>query len=123
MGVEIMKTHKDLDVWKNSIDLVIEVYQLLKKYPDEEKFGIVSQMKRCAVSIPSNIAEGAARSSKKEFSHFLSISLGSLAELETQILISKKLNFVSGDNTEKILINLTSIRKMILGLKRSLKDN
>lgn len=123
MGIEIMKTHKDLDVWKNSIDLVIGVYQFLKKFPDDEKFGIISQMKRCAVSIPSNIAEGAARSSVKEFSHFISISLGSLAELETQVIISKRLNFISDDNSEILLKSLTTTRKMLLGLKKSLKDN
>jgi len=118
-----MKTHKDLDVWKYSIDLVVEVYQLLKKFPDDEKFGIISQMKRCAVSIASNIAEGAARSSVKEFSHFLTISLGSVAELETQIIISKRLDFISDDNSKILLKNLTTIRKMLLGLKKSLKDN
>lgn len=123
MGVEVMKTHKDLDVWKYSLDLVVEVYQLLKKFPDDEKFGIISQMKRCAVSIPSNIAEGAARSSAKEFSHFLTISLGSLAELETQIIISERLDFISDDNSKILLKNLTTIRKMLLGLKKSLRDN
>ena len=117
-----MKTHKDLDVWKFSINLVIDVYKLLKKFPDDEKYGIISQMKRCSVSIPSNIAEGAARSSSKEFAHFLSISLGSLAELETQIIISEKLCFISNENSELLINNLTIIRKMLLGLKRSLKD-
>ena len=117
-----MKTHKDLDVWKYSIDLVVDVYKLLKKFPDDEKFGIISQMKRCTVSIPSNIAEGAARSSAKEFSHFLTISLGSLAELETQVIISERLDFISEDNTKMLLANLTTIRKMLLGLKKSLKD-
>lgn len=120
---DLTKTHKDLDVWKYSIDLVVEVYQLLKKFPDDEKFGIISQMKRCAVSIASNIAEGAARSSVKEFSHFLTISLGSVAELETQIIISKRLDFISDDNSKILLKNLTTIRKMLLGLKKSLKDN
>lgn len=123
MGVEVIRTHKDLDVWKYSLDLVVEVYQLLKKFPDDEKFGIISQMKRCAVSIPSNIAEGAARSSAKEFSHFLTISLGSLAELETQIIISERLDFISDDNSKILLKNLTTIRKMLLGLKKSLRDN
>ena len=118
-----MKTHKDLDVWKYSIDLVVEVYQLLKKFPDDEKFGIISQMKRCAISIPSNIAEGAARSSVKKFSNFISIALGSLSELETQIIISEKLDFISDDNSKILLKNLTTIRKMLLGLKKSLKDN
>ena len=118
-----MKTHKDLDVWKFSIDLVINIYKLLKKFPDDEKYGIISQMKRCVVSIPSNIAEGAARSSSKEFAHFLSISLGSLAELETQIIISEKLNFISENEMNNLLGNLTTIRKMLLGLKKSLRNS
>ena len=118
-----MKTHKDLDVWKKSIDAVVKVYELLSKFPKDEKYGIVSQMKRSVVSIPSNIAEGAARSSAKEFTYFLSISLGSLSELETQIIISEKLNFISENEINEMLSSLTTIRKMLLGLKKSLKDN
>ena len=117
-----MKTHKDLDVWKKSIELVTDIYHLTNDFPKEEIYGITSQIRRAAVSIPSNIAEGAARSSKKEFSHFLSISLGSLAELETQVIISKKLNIISEDNFKLLINNLTTIRKMLLGLKKSLKD-
>lgn len=117
-----MKTHKDLDVWKYSIDLVVEVYQLLKKFPDDEKFGIISQMKRCAVSIPSNIAEGAARSSVKEFSNFISIALGSLSELETQLIISYRLSFLNCNKFENVINDLIKIRKMLIGLKKSLRN-
>ena len=76
-----MKSHRDLDVWKSSIRLVSEVYVLTRKFPSDELYGLTSQMRRAAVSVPSNIAEGAARGSLKEFSRFLSISLGSLAEV------------------------------------------
>ena len=118
------KTHKDLDVWKISIELVVDIYSLTKDYPDIEKYGLISQMQRCSVSIPSNIAEGAARTSTKEFAHFLSIALGSLAELDTQLIISNKLNYIK--NTE--FINITEekvikIRKMLIGLKKAVEKN
>ena len=89
-----MKTHKDLDVWKKSINLVTEIYKVTKDYPQSELYGLTNQIRRCSVSISSNIAEGAARTSSKEFSHFLSITLGSIAELETQILISQNLGYI-----------------------------
>ena len=86
-----MKTHRDLKVWQNSLDLVTEIYKLTKAFPNSETFGLACQIQRSAVSVPSNIAEGAARNSNKEFSRFLSIALGSLAELETQLIISKNI--------------------------------
>ncbi|MBC8400312.1 MAG: four helix bundle protein [Candidatus Marinimicrobia bacterium] len=116
-----MKSHKDLDVWKNSMSIVTEIYQLTKQFPDEEKFGLSSQLRRAAVSIPSNIAEGAARSSNKEFIHFLYISLGSLSELETQLLIANNLEYCQFDND--IIENLVGIRKMLLGLIKYLVAN
>ena len=91
-----LKTHKDLDVWKKAMSLVKEVYEITACFPREEAYGLVSQIKRAAVSIPSNIAEGAARNSNKEFIQFLYVSLGSLAELETQLLLSKELGFIYG---------------------------
>ena len=114
-------THKDLDAWKLSFDLVKEIYLITKKFPKEEIFGISNQMRRASVSIPSNIAEGAARNSKKEFKQFLYISLGSLSELETQILISVELNFIT---KETDLINrIIEIRKRILGLIKYLSKS
>ena len=115
-----MKTHKDLDVWRLSIELVVKVYKLTNTYPKEEIYGIVSQMRRCSVSVPSNIAEGAGRSSLKEFSHFLSIALGSLAELETQIIISQKLDYMHQVDFDTLLTELTTIRRMTIGLKKSI---
>ena len=117
-----MKTHRDLKVWNNSINLVTTVYKITNDFPKEEMFGITSQMRRAAVSIPSNIAEGAARNSTKEFNNFLSFALGSASELETQILISKNLNYLNSSNSEKLLNDLNEIQKMIQGLMKNLKS-
>ena len=81
--------HKKLDVWKYSMDLVVHVYKITSNFPKSEVYGLTSQMRRCAVSVPSNIAEGAARNSNKEYNRFLAIALGSLSELETQLLIAE----------------------------------
>ena len=91
---ENLITHKDLDIWKLGIELVQEVYKTTVEFPKEEIYGLTNQMRRAAVSIPSNISEGAARSSKKEFIQFLYVALGSLAELETQAIISEKLGYL-----------------------------
>lgn len=112
-----MKSHKDLTVYKTSIDLVAAVYQLSQNFPDGEKFGLTSQIKRAAVSVPSNISEGAARNSKKEFDRFLYIALGSLAEIETQLEIANQLGFIS-DQTE-IEEKIIYIRRMVLKLIQS----
>jgi four helix bundle protein len=90
-----MKGHRDLRVWQESIGLVKDIYAITSRFPDEEKFGLISQMRRSAVSIPSNIAEGAARGSQREFAQFLVIARGSLGELETQLIIAKELNYLS----------------------------
>jgi four helix bundle protein len=117
MGV--MKTHKDLNVWKEAMSLVKQVYSLTKDFPKEEVHGLVSQMRRAAVSIPSNIAEGAARDSRKEFARFLYISLGSLTELETQLLLSEELGFARSSEMGK---DIESIRKMLFGLIKQQRD-
>jgi four helix bundle protein len=117
-----MKTHRDLKVWNNSINLVTNIYQITNDFPRDELFGITSQMRRAAVSIPSNIAEGAARNSTKEFNKFLSIALGSASELETQILISKNLNYLNSNSSEKLLNDLNEIQKMIQGLMRKVRS-
>ncbi len=109
--------HKNMDVWKLSMDLVINVYELTAKFPTEEKFGLAQQMRRAAVSVPSNISEGSARKSPNEFVQFLHISLGSLAELETQLIISERLGFNQNEMTRDYeLVN--RIRQMIVGLIR-----
>lgn len=118
-----MKTHKDLDVWKLSVDLVTEIYKLSSSFPREEMFGLTNQIRRASVSIPSNIAEGAARKSTKEFIHFLYISLGSQQELDTQILIAKNLSFIKDEDYESIIIQIQTIGKLLNGLIKYLKSN
>jgi four helix bundle protein len=113
-----LKTHKDLDVWKEAMLLAKEVYLLTARFPKEEAYGLVLQMRRAAVSVPSNIAEGAARNSAKEFIQFLHISLGSLAELETQVFLSMELGY---DIPAPILEQIERVRKMLLGLIKRLR--
>lgn len=86
-----MHKFKELQVWQNSVNLATEIYQLTNSYPGNEIYGLTSQLRRCSISISSNIAEGAGRYGKKEFQHFLNIAYGSLFELETQLIISKNL--------------------------------
>jgi four helix bundle protein len=116
------KPHHQLVVWKRAIGLVKQVYLATTVYPSEEKFGLVSQMRRAAVSIPSNIAEGAARNTTREFENFLHIAQGSAAELETQI-ISRELEFLLPDRTDWLLNELDEISRMIIGLHRKLKSS
>jgi four helix bundle protein len=119
--MESHKPHKKLEAWKRSFNLVKEIYQLTNEFPREEKFGIISQMRRCAVSIPSNIAEGAARNTNKEFLNFLHISLGSLSELDTLISLSKELNFISEEQELELLDKINIIGKLIFGLIKSIR--
>ena len=117
------KPHHNLEVWKRSLNFVTTMYKITANFPADEKFGLVSQMRRAAVSIPSNIAEGAARNSKKEFINFLHIAQGSTAELETQILISRNLNFVTQSKSQPLLKELEEISRMIIGLQKSLRSS
>lgn len=114
-----MKWHHNLDVWKRSIELVSEIYKLTEQFPRQEIYGLTQQMRRAAVSIPSNIAEGAGRKSTKEFIQFLSTAQGSIAELETQLLIAAKLNFTK--NASPLLQELDEISKMVIGLQGSIR--
>jgi four helix bundle protein len=111
-------THKDLDVWKKSMNLATQVYSLTSRFPKGELYGLTSQMRRSAVSIPSNIAEGAAKHSRKEFIQFLHVASGSVAELETQLVLASRMGFLP---TNTALAQIEEIRKMLLGLLRSLK--
>ena len=115
-----VRTHRDLDVWRKSIDLVTLIYKYTADYPKDEMYGLTSQIRRCAVSIPSNIAEGSARTTKKDFSHFLAIALGSVAELETQLIISKNLNYLPETVLNELMPELISIRRMTLGFRKSI---
>ena len=110
-----------MDVWKLSLELVTHVYRLTSDFPAEERFGLAQQMRRAAVPVPSNIAEGAARKSQKEFMQFLYVALGSLAELETQLVISERLGF-NKTEISQTLDNCNRVRQMLVGLIRYCKN-
>lgn len=114
-------SYKDLIVWEKSMDLVTRVYFLTERFPKAELYGIVSQIRRSAVSIPSNIAKGKQRGTKKDYRHFLIIAFGSTAELETQLEISKRLDFCKKEDYTKIDDLLTEISKMLNKLISSLE--
>lgn len=117
-----ISSHKDLLIWKKGIDLVVKVYELTKVFPSEELYALTSQIKKAAVSIPSNIAEGYGRNTDKSFSHFINISRGSLCELETQLIIAKELGFiVNFELYNEILELIIEESKMINAFSKSLK--
>ena len=114
-----MKNHKDLDVWKKSIDLVAQIYEMSKCFPKEEAYGLQGQIRRAAVSIPANISEGASRNTKREYIQFLYIALGSASEVETHLIISQRIGFLSA--IDEALSNVENIKKMLNGLMSYLK--
>jgi four helix bundle protein len=114
-------SYQDLNVWREGIQITLKVYKLTGEFPDQERFGLVSQMRRSAVSIPSNIAEGHARLSTREYIRHLSIALGSLAELETQIHLSKELGFARHDIATELLSDADRLGKQMRNLTKSLK--
>ncbi len=116
-----MRPHEKLQTWIDSVDLVLNIYKATEKFPKEEKFGLTSQIRRAAVSIPTNIAEGAARNSSKEFAHFVSIAQGSASELETELIIAYRLGYLSETLFSKLLADLEQIGRMITGLTRRLR--
>jgi len=115
-----MHNFRKLDIWLKSMDLVVEIYQLTNTFPNHEKFGLSSQMNRSAVSIPSNIAEGSAKSSNKDFARFLEMSIGSSYELETELTIASKLNYIGFDVFALLQNKIIEIQKMIIGFKNKL---
>jgi len=117
-----MKTHKDLDAWKFSVDLVTLIYELTADFPKDEIFGLTNQIRRASISIPSNIAEGAARNSTKEFIHFLYISLSSQQEIDTQLLIAKNLQYISEEKYTEIVLKIETVGKLLNGLIKYLKS-
>lgn len=114
-----MADYKELNVWQESIDFVEYVYKIALSFPSEERFALADQIKRAVISIPSNIAEGASRNSSKEFIQFLYIALGSAAEVETQLIIAHRLNYI--DNIDRAIAQNTKIRKMINALISAIK--
>ena len=111
-----IKSYKDLNIWKRSIGVVEDIYKITKNFPNEEIYGLTSQLRRSAVSIPSNIAEGFARFSNKEYKQFLFISLGSCAELSTQIIIALRLGYFENKEADKLLNEIDEISKMTMSL-------
>ncbi|PKQ45682.1 four helix bundle protein [Confluentibacter flavum] len=116
-----MRDFRKLDIWKNGIDLVKEIYLLSEKLPSEEKFGLRSQITRTSISIPSNIAEGCSRNSEVEFKRFLEIAIGSLFELETQLIITQELGFIKLEVLEPIFKAIEKEAKMINSLINKIK--
>ena len=116
-----MNNFRELIVWQKSVDLVVEIYKLTKSFPDSEKFNLVSQMQRSGTSISSNIAEGAGRTTGASFKNFLSIALGSAYELETQLIISRKLDYINEDSCDTVVRKITEIQRMIFGLINTLQ--
>jgi four helix bundle protein len=118
-----IKTHKDLIVWQKGVAFVSDIYKQTKTFPNDEKFGIISQLRRAAVSVPTNISEGAARHSKKEFIQFLYISLGSISEIETLLLIVGNLNFIDIGKLDILQKQSEEIKKMLTALIKSLNNS
>ncbi len=116
-----MKNFKKLLVWQKGMDIVEEIYKASEKFPEEEKYGMRSQATRCAVSIPANIAEGSAKSSKKEYKYFLEIALGSSFELETHVLIAQRLKWLKEDAVDKLLQLVTDEQRMLTSFIDKLK--
>jgi four helix bundle protein len=115
------RSYRDLEVWKLSIDFVKKIYRVTSKFPASENFGLINQIRRAAVSIPSNIAEGQGRNSSREFRQFLAISLGSVAELETQLIIAKEIKYLALQELNPLLAALDRIRKMVKGLSKGIQ--
>ena len=116
-----IKSFTDLDAWKEGHKLVLMIYKITKGFPKEELFGLVSQMRRCAVSITSNIAEGFSRRSYKEKAQFYSVALGSITELQNQLLIAKDVGYVNGSNFQDIAEQAIKVHKIVNGLIKSSK--
>lgn len=115
------KPHKKLDLWKNAIELVLQVYEVTKSFPREEEFGLKSQLRRAAVSVPSNISEGLTRATRKDKLHFLNIAQGSLSELDAQLEISQRLTYIDEQQATKIGEVQTAVESLLSGLIRSLR--
>jgi four helix bundle protein len=123
LKLSFMKIHnfKELQVWQKAMDLVVFCYQLTGYFPKEEKYGLISQIQRCVVSIPSNIAEGSGRVSSKEFQHFISIAMGSSFELETQVILAFRFKYINSEQMATFETMAVPVQKMAFGLYNSLQ--
>jgi four helix bundle protein len=115
-----MINYKELRIWQKSVDLAVKIYQVTQDFPREEQYGLTSQVRRSAVSIPSNIAEGAGRNSRKDFNNFLGISNGSTCELDTQLIIAQRVNYLDLAVLESIQQDMAEIQRMNWSLQKSL---
>lgn len=119
----MIKSYKDLDIWKRSIDLITKIYKTIAFFPKDEIYGLTSQMKRSAISIPSNIAEGFARQYNKEYKQFLYIALGSCAELNTQVITADKLGYLQNDRSKELQDDIDILSRMIMSLIKKINTN
>ena len=115
-----MKNYKELEVWQRGVDLAVQVYQITRTFPAEEKFGLISQIQRAAISIPANIAEGWGRGSTKEYIQFLRIARASLMELETHLILASRLGYIRGDQLQPFQQEVETLGKRINSLIQSL---
>ncbi len=116
------RNYRDLLAWQRAMDLVENIYTATQAFPRDEIYGLTSQVRRAAVSVPSNIAEGQGRTSENEFKHFLSIAHGSVREVETQIMIAQRLKYLPNDQTEQLLKTASETGRLIKGLMNSLRE-
>ncbi|MFN3996607.1 four helix bundle protein [Algoriphagus sp.] len=117
-----MHNFKDLKVWQKAVDFAVKIYSVTRAYSNDEKFGLVSQMRRAGVSIPSNIAEGCAKTSSKSFVNSLEVSLGESFELETQLIISEIVGILDPEIAKEMEVDLSEVQRMIMGLKSSIES-
>jgi four helix bundle protein len=118
-----MHNFRELKIWQRSMVLAEEVYKVVSAFPKEEKYGLTSQLRSCSVSVPSNISEGAGRSSNKQFRHFLEFSMGSCNEIQTQMELCKRFNYINQESGDKIIDEALQVYKMILSFYNSLSND
>jgi four helix bundle protein len=118
-----LKSYRDLTAWQMAMDLVVSVYEMTREFPENERYGLTNQLRRAAVSIPSNVAEGQGRSTSRDFLHFLSVAYGSLQEVETQLILAQRLGFASEQKIDSILAQCGEVGRLTNGLRRSLRKS
>jgi four helix bundle protein len=117
----VVRGYKDLEVWQKAMDLVVETYRLTKPFPSDERFGLIAQLRRASVSVPSNIAEGRGRFGLGGFLYHLSVATGSFVELETQFLISERLQYLNPSDAKAVLARVSEVRRLLAGMVRALR--
>jgi four helix bundle protein len=117
----MVQDYQELQVWQKSMDLVVSIYEVTRVFPRDELYGLTSQIRRAVVSVPSNIAEGQGRGSSREFAHFLSVSRGSLKELETQTMVARRLGYIEADREAMLLAEIRSVGRLLTSLWKSVR--